>query len=155
MSEKELFKLTPIRPEFNGKKIKGALYSFGGYSSPDGEMRLGTQYLQDRLTIQQNKEFKISDPLGNFWENAVIRIQLKGIKIPNDNLIKLVFKFNTPKKSVVQIYHGIMKLKEDQVEGLAFIELEVEPFKGDNYFHVRTLKRGSILHFYELVGYLI
>jgi hypothetical protein len=155
MSENELFKLTPIRPEFIGKKIKGYLYSFGGYTSPDGENRLGTQYLQDRITIQQNKEFEITDPLGNFWENAVIRIQLKGIKIPNDNLLKLVFKFNTPKKSVVQTFHGVMKIKEDLLEGLSFIELEIEPFKGDNYFHIRTIKRGSILHFYELTGYLI
>ena len=54
MSEEELFKLTPIRPEFVGKKIKGFLYSFGGYTSPDGENRLGTRYLQDRITIQQN-----------------------------------------------------------------------------------------------------
>ncbi len=155
MSEKELFKLTPIRPEFNGRSIKGYLYSFGGYTSPDGENRLGTQYLQDRITIQQNKEFKLIDPLGNFWENAVIRIQLKGIKIPNDNLIKIIFKINIPKKVPVQIFHGIMKIKEDLLEGLNFIELEIEPFKGDNYLHIRTPNRGAILHFYEVVGYLI
>ena len=155
MPEEELFKLTPIRPEFNGKKIKGSLYTFGGYTSPDGENRLSTQYMQDRITIQQNKEFQLTDPLGNFWENAIIRIQLKGIKIPNDNLLKLVFKLNLPKKVVVQTFHGIMKIKEDLLEGLNFIELEIEPFKGDNYFHIRTPKRGAILHFYEVAGYLI
>ena len=155
MSDKELFKLTPIRPEFNGKKIKGSLYTFGGYTSPDGEMRLGTQYLQDRITLQQNKEFQITDPLGNFGENAVMRIQLKGIKIPNDNLIELSIKINIPKKTVVQIFHGIHKIKQEQVEGLKFMEIEIEPFKGDNYFHIRTIKRGSIIHFYEVTGYLI
>ncbi|MGC9781535.1 MAG: hypothetical protein HZR80_20015 [Candidatus Heimdallarchaeota archaeon] len=155
MSEEEIFKLTPMRPEFKGKKAKGHLYTFGGYTSSEGEFRLSTQYLQDRITIKQNKNFEISDSLGNFWENAVIRIQLKGIKIPNDKLIKLAIKVNTPEKQVVQIFFGIQKIKEDLIEGLQTIKLEIEPIKGDNYLHIRSPKMGSVLHFYEIVGYLI
>ena len=155
MSEKLLFKLTPMKPEFKEKKLIAHLYSFGGYSCPEGEYRLSTQYLQDRITIKQNKTFQLTDPLGNFWENAVIRIQLKGIKIPNDNLLKLVIKVNCPEEQVVQIYFGVQKLKEDLVNGTQKITLEIEPAKGDNYLHIRTLKMGSILHFYEISGYLI
>jgi len=155
MPTEELFKLTPMRPEFKGKKIVGHLFSFGGYTSIDGDFRLATQYLQDRITIRQNKEFLLTDSLGNFWENGVVRVQLKGIKIPNDNLIKLVVKVNTPKQNVIQIFFGIQKIKEDLVEGLKFIELEIEPIKGDNFIHIRTPKNGAIFHFYEIVGYLI
>lgn len=155
MSEKILFKLTPMKPEFIEKKMVCHLYSFGGYTCPDGEYRLSTQYLQDRLTLRQNKTFQITDPLGNFWENAVIRVQLKGLKIPNDNLLKLVIKINCPEQQIVQIFFGVQKLKEDQVEGVKKIELEIEPAKGDNYLHIRTLKMGSIFHFYEIAGYLI
>ncbi|NHJ85626.1 MAG: hypothetical protein FK734_09205 [Asgard group archaeon] len=155
MSSEELFKLTPMKPEYKGAKIEGYLYTFGGYTNPEGELRLATQYLQDRITIRQNKEFLITDPLGNFWENAVIRIQLKGVKIPNDNLLKLKIKIKTPEKNVVQFYFGVQKIKEDQIEGVRTIEMELEPLKGDNYLHIRTIKNGSILHFYEIVGYLI
>jgi len=155
MPEKLLFKLTPMRPEFKEKKLECYLFSFGGYTSPDVEHRLSSQYLQDRLSIKQNKTFQITDSLGNFWENGVIRVQLKSIKIPNDNLIKLVIKVNCPEKQVVQIFTGVQKLKEDQVEGVKKIELEIEPTKGDNYLHIRTLKMGSIMHFYEISGYLI
>ena len=80
---------------------------------------------------------------------------MKGIKIPNDNLLKLVIKVNTPEKQVVQIFFGIQKIKEDLVEGVKFIELEIEPIKGDNYIHIRSPKNGSILYFYEIVGFLI
>jgi len=155
MSNEALFKLTPMRPEFKSKKMEGYLFTFGGYTNPEGENRLASQYLQDKIAIKQNKGFQITDPLGNFWENAVIRIQLKGIKIPNDNLLKLVIKVNTPEKQVVQIFFGIQKIKEDLVEGVKFIELEIEPIKGDNYIHIRSPKNGSILYFYEIVGFLI
>ena len=155
MSEKLLFKLTPMKPEFKEKKMVCHLYTFGGYSCPDGECRLSTQYLQDRITIKQNKTFLITDPLGNFWENAVIRVQLKGVKIPNDNLIKLVIKVNCPEEQTVQIYFGVQKLKEALITGTQKITLEIEPAKGDNYLHIRTLKMGSIMHFYEISGYLI
>ncbi|MBN1329839.1 MAG: hypothetical protein JXA54_10230 [Candidatus Heimdallarchaeota archaeon] len=155
MPNEELFKLTPMKPEFKGKVIEGSLYTFGGYSNPEGELRLATQYLQDRISIRQNKEFLITDPLGNFWENAVIRIQLKGIQIPNDNLLKLKIKVKTAEKNVVQFYFGIQKIKEDLIEGVKTVEMELEPIKGDNYLHIRTIKNGSILHFYEIVGFLI
>jgi len=155
MVENALFKLTPMRPEFKEKKMECNLYTFGGYTAPEGEYRFTTQYLQDRITIRQNKEFQITDPLGNFWENATIRVQLKGIKIPNDNLLKLIIKVNTPEKQIVQIFFGIQKLKESLIEGSASLELELEPMKGDNYLHIRTLKNGSILHFYEIAGFVI
>ncbi|NHJ86865.1 MAG: hypothetical protein FK734_15490 [Asgard group archaeon] len=155
MAQKELFKLTPIKPEYKGNNIEGYLFTFGGYTSTVGDLRLSSQYLQDKISIRQNKDFQITDSLGNFWENATIRIQLKGIKIPNDNLILLKIKLKTDEKQTVQIYFGIQKLKEDLIEGLKVIELEIEPIKGDNYIHVRTIKNGSILHFYEISGFLI
>lgn len=155
MSVVEIFKLTPMRPSFEGKKAKCHLFTFGGYTSSEGEFRLSTQYLQDKVTIKQNKNFEITDPLGNFWENAVIRIQLKGIRIPNDKLIRLEIKVNTPEKQVVQIFFGIQKLKEDLIEGQQTIKLEIEPLRGVNYLHIRCPKMGSILHFYEIAGYLI
>ena len=155
MTEKLLFKLTPMKPNFKQDKLEANLYTFGGYTSPEGDCRLSTQYMQDRITIKQNKQFQNIDPLGNFWENGTIRIQLKGIKIPNDNLLKIIFKINTPEKQIVQIFMGVQKLKESLVEGLSTIDLEIEPFKGDNYLHIRTLKMGSIMHFYEIIGYVI
>ena len=126
MAQKELFKLTPIKPEYKGNNIEGYLYTFGGYTSTVGDLRLSSQYLQDKISIRQNKEFQLTDPLGNFWENATIRIQLKGIKIPNDNLILLKIKLKTDEQQTAQIYFGIQKLKEEFIEGLKIIESKIK-----------------------------
>ena len=64
-------------------------------------------------------------------------------------------KLNAPKKTIVQLFHGTDKIKVEEVEGLVFMDLELEPFKGVNYIHLRTIRRGSVIHFYEIAGYLI
>ena len=69
--------------------------------------------------------------------------------------MKITFKINTPENQIVQIFMGVQKLKESSVEDLSTVELEIEPFKGDNYLHIRTLKMGSIMHFYEIIVYII
>ncbi|MHA1628908.1 MAG: hypothetical protein ACTSXO_01845 [Candidatus Heimdallarchaeota archaeon] len=154
-NEEELFRLTPMKPEYKSKRVHGLLFSFGGYTNPEGEYRLASQYLQDKIVVRQNKAFLQTDPLGNFWENATIRVQLKEVKIANDNLIKMTIKIKTKEKQIVQIFFGTQKIKVDLVEGTKIITLEIEPAKGDTCIHIRCPKKGSLLEFYEIKGTII